>query len=169
MSRRRKILLILLAVILVAAVGAVVFQREIRVAYHKNGLRTASRYCQLANPSGAFEPVPPPTLIERCGLGFGRGKYERELESMNWHTAALVKLGYFVEETFPLHNRLYVSGTNVAMFSQLLKERFDLGKPQSWTNDWWDMGGTQSNKIVVRTTPAQMPKWKKLVEDFDEP
>lgn len=169
MSRGAKVLMTLLAVILVAAIVAMVFQREIRIRYHKNGLRTAARYWQLANPAGSFEPVLSPTLAERCGLTFGRGNYERETERMNSHTAALVKLGWFVEETFPLHNRYYVSGTNVAMFSQLLKERFDLGKPQTWTNDWWALTGTQSNKIVVTTTATQMPKWKKLIEGFDQP
>ena len=169
MRWKRSIQLTLLAVILVAAVVAAVFQREIRIAYHKDGLYTASRYWHLGNSSMNVTPPPRPSRFEMIALGLGRGQYERETERMKQHTAALVKLGYFVEEKFPLNNRLYVSGTNIIMFHQLTVERFDFGKATALTNGWWDLSGTQSNQIVVTTTKELMPKWKKLVEDFDRP
>lgn len=168
MLRRRSIQLTLLAALLLAVL-TVVFQKEIRIAYHKSGLYSAARYWQLGNASMNVTPPPRPNLFEMIALSFGRGQYPRETERMEQHTEALVKLGYFVEEKFPLNNRLYVSGTNMFMFYQLTVERFDFGKPTALTNGWWSLSGTQSNQIVVTTTKALMPKWRKLVADFDQP
>jgi hypothetical protein len=167
--KKRNIQLTLLAVILVASVVTTVFQKEIRIAYHKNRLLTAARYWQLGNPSMGVSPPPRPSLFEMIALSFGRGQVPRETERTEHHTKALVKLGYFATQEFPLHNRQYVAGTNIVMFCQLTVERFDFGKPLGLTNDWWALTGTESNKIVVTTTRALLPKWRKLVEDFDQP
>lgn len=169
MLRRRSIQLTLLAVILVAAVMSFAFQKEIRIAYHKDRLYTASRYLQLRNPTMNVTPPPRPSRLEMIALGLGRGQYLRETERIEHHTKALVELGYFVERKFPLNHRPYVSGTNSLMFHQLTVERFDFGKPTALTNGWWSLSGTQSNQIVVTTTKELLPKWRKLVEDFDRP
>ena len=166
--QKRNIQLTLLGVILVASVVAVVFQKEIRIAYHKNRLKAGARYCMVATGQDLRVSGLLGFLEERL-IRLGRGNYEQEMESMNRHTQALMDLNYFVREEFPLHDRLYVDGTNRLMFHQLLIARFDFGKPAGLTNDWWDMSGTESNKIVIITTKELMPKWKKLAEDFDRP
>lgn len=163
MLQKRKIQLTLLAVILVASVVAVVFQKEIRIAYHTNRLRAWARYFMLETGQG-----PRVSFLEDRLIRLGRGNREQDLESLRRHTEALMDLSYFVREEIPLTNRLY-GGTNGPLFHQLLTNRFDFGNAKALEGDWWDMTGTQSNKIVVTTTKALMPKWKKLVEDFDRP
>ena len=168
MPRRRTIVLILLAVTLVMAVVLAVFQKEVRIAYHKNRLRAWADFNMVVTGQGPRVSGPLSFFEERL-IRLGRGNYEQEMESMNRHTQALVDLSYFVREEFPLHDRLYVDGTNRLMFHQLLIARFDFGKAAGLTNDWWDLTGTESNKIVITTTTALLPRWKKLVEDFDRP
>lgn len=152
-----------------AALVAVIFQREIRIAYHKSQLYTSVRYWVLANPSTNIEPPPRPTRVEMIMLALGRGKYTSETERMESHTKALLGLGYFVEEKISLKNRFHVSGTNLVLFHKLTVERFDFGKQTALTNNWWSLSGTTSNQIVVTTTTNLLPRWRKLVEDFDQP
>ena len=163
MLQKRNIQLTLLAVILVASVGVVVFQKKIRIAYHTNRLRAWALYFMVATGQG-----PRVSFLEDRLIRLGRGSREQEEESMNRHTQALIELNYFVREEFPLTNRFYC-GTNGPLFHQLLTNRFDFGNAKALEGDWWALTGTESNKVVVTTTKALMPKWKKLVEDFDRP
>ena len=160
-------MLILLAVTLVTAVVLAVFQKEIRIAYHKNRLRAWAHFNMVVTGQGPRVSGPLGFFEERL-IRLGRGNYEQEMESMNRHTQALMDLSYFVREELPLTNRLYI-GTNGFLFHQLMTNRIDFGNTEALKGDWWDLTGTESNKIVVTTTKALMPRWKKLVEDFDRP
>ena len=163
MLRKRSIQLTLLVVILIAAAVAVILQKEIRIAYHTNQLRSWARYYMVETGQG-----PRVSFLEDRLARLGRGNWEQEQESMRRHTQALMDLSYFVREELPLTNRLYI-GTNGFLFHQLMTNRIDFGNTEALKGDWWDLTGTESNKIVVTTTKALMPRWKKLVEDFDRP
>jgi len=169
MPLKGKIFLTLLAVMLIAAMAAVIFQKEIRIAYHKGRLRTEMRLFTLNSPATTQATVPGASLFERLLLSFYGGNRQYDWQHMKTHSATLVDLGYLSEQAFPLHHCFYTSGTNIFVFNKLLEERFDFKKGWSPTNDWWEISSAQSNQIVVRATSSDMVKFRKLVEDFDRP
>jgi len=169
MARKRNILLTPAIVALAAVVGVLVYQKEIRIAYHAGRLRASARYMLLESRNLTETPPKQPGFLKEQLIRLGHGDREQEDKAIERHTQALIELSYLVREEIPLQKRIY-DGTNRIIFHQYLTNAFAFGTWEAVEDsDWWTLAGTQSNKIVITTTHALMPKWEKLVEDFDRP
>ena len=72
----------------------------------------------------------------------------------------LIALGYFQKQEFQFTNRFW-DGTNGAYLNQCMTHTFD--KQIYWSCKFL----TANKKFEVVAPPEDMPKWKKLVADFD--
>ena len=82
-----------------------------------------------------------------------------ESDAMNHHGDALIALGYWQKQEFEFTNRFNV-GTNWIYLNYCISNTFN--KPTPWFCTF-----VATNKIEVAAPPEDMPKWKKLVADFD--
>jgi hypothetical protein len=71
----------------------------------------------------------------------------------------LIELGYLQKQEFQFTNRFLIE-TNRLYFLYCITNSFNRPIP-------WDCGFVATNEIEVSAPPEDMPKWKKLVADFD--
>jgi hypothetical protein len=168
-GHQKRWLALWLVVIVLLSVG--VNERKIRICYHNACIRLAGRHLQvMSGVSATGAPPQASGYIEDQFLRFCYGGNFSAANSIQAHTDALLGMGFFTREEFVLRYRLIYEGTNRAVFrNELAKEFGVFGTPEANRSDWWSMQVPASNRVAVVTTPAQMVRWRKLVEKFDQP
>lgn len=101
----------------------------------------------------------PRTLFQLLKISFFRISHAREAEAMQKHEAALIALGYLHQQEFQFTNCSW-QGTNGQYFFQCMTNAFS--RQPCWTCKF-----PATNRIEVVAPLEDMPKWKKLVADFD--
>jgi type II secretory pathway component GspD/PulD (secretin) len=134
------------------------YQKEIRVAYHRNRMWAAAENYALL----AWKPER--TMVSKLdGLRILLFKMSEgsEQEAMFQHQEALLEFGYFEKREFWLTNH-FTSRSNISPpLRQQVTNTFD-------SSHWCTYSFPETNKFVVTATPADMPKWEKLISDFDK-
>lgn len=141
----------------VMAVG-VFFGKEIRIAYHRNRMFTAVEYCGLLR----WRPTRPATKLEGLRIILFRMSEHKESEVALQHQEALLKLGYLEKREFWLTNRVCIN-TDSNLWAALLPEVNKTFADSHWRSFYFP----ETNRFEVTATPADMPKWEKLISDFD--
>lgn len=130
---------VMIAVMVACVSLLAIFQRQIRVVYHR------MRFDSLMRPRSPRENVVVPQDWEKAK------KHEREL----------VKLGFYVEKEFIL-TRTDLKEPNV--YQELGKEaRKRFPDPKGW----WSFQTPSSNTVAVITSPNKLAQWRIFIADFD--
>ncbi len=145
MVGKRKILLGLSFVGLVAMAACFIFRRDIIIMYHLK--------CRAAIERSIYRHYDEPK----------QGGFDVERTAIEEHINALIEFGHFQKETFQCPRRLAEGGTNENEFYKLVTNTFN----GSGHNDWRYTRDT--NNIEVLARGADMPRWKKLIMEFDRP
>jgi hypothetical protein len=133
---------------------ALVFNKGILIAYHKNKLMVATDNYMLMTHQG-----PMPTLLQETKIRvFGMSPTSTS-DAMPRHEAALLAMGYLQKQAFELTNRFMGVGTNWPYFHQCATNTFP--------GALWTYHSPMSNKLVVTDVAEHLPKWKKLITEFD--
>lgn len=162
MTRRDNILVVIGSIAFVGLVIGTFYQKEIRIAYHRNRLWTSVENYQLLGPNLGNPRSRTPTIWEQVKFNLFRTTDYKEQEAMYQHEEALLKLGYLEKREFWLTNRICVN-TDGNLWTALRPEvnkTFDAGH-------WMRYYFPETNKFQVIATPADMPKWERLISDFD--
>lgn len=156
MSRRKQWLLSLGGLAVVGLTVAGFFWPEIRVAYHRNRLFAASdRFGVLSQQTRR------PGYLESLTYSALGLSAMTESDAMQRHQEALLQLNHFDRREFQLTNRPIQSYSNAwVAIRQQITNTFD-------SSHWWSAAFVETNKFTVTATPADMPSWKKIIEDFD--
>ena len=159
MSLRAKII-VGLCILMLCASGAVFFQKEIRIAYHRNRMFAAQENHRLLS-----YPTPKLTKLTalKCILKTSvfRMSALQEGEAMFQHENALIKLGYLEKQEFTFTNKvLKGDGHCWPSFRQQITNTFD-------ELHWWSGAFLETNRLAITATPEDLPKWEKLISDFD--
>ncbi len=158
MSRRAKIFVVIACLVFAGAVAGVFYQKELRIAYHRNRIWAAAENCVLLAHKPGRTVV---SKLDGLRILLFRMTERKEQEAMLQHQEELLKLGYFEKREFWLTNRIFTGWSNVMpTFQRQLTNTFD-------TTHWCSYNFPETNKFEVIATPADMPKWEKLISDFD--
>lgn len=144
-------------ILVLCALGvAVFFQKEIRVAYHRNRWFAAMENYFLITGQARM-----PTVLEQLRFRFLSMSVTTESEAMNQHQAALIELGHLERREFWFTKR-YPSGEGGSRlaFYQQVTNTFD-------DSNVWSCSYPATNKVVIIATPQEMLRWQKLIFDFD--
>jgi len=158
-SPRTKFRVWILILALCASGVAVFFQKEIRVAYHRNRMFAAmENYTLLYNFP---HQGPKPTRFDRLKFIVFRMSDYKEGEAMKKHEEALIALGHLEKREFTFTNKV-VKGEGHCWPSlrQQITNTFD-------DSHWWSCGFLETNRLDITATPQDMVKWEKLISDFD--
>lgn len=162
MSRRTKIFLVIGCLAFGCLVLGAVYQKEIRIAYHRNRIWAAAENYDLLGFDLGNTRRRTPTKLKQLKFIFFKTTNYKESVAMQRHEDALIKLGYLERRQFWFTNRICVN-TDTNLWAELrpkVDKTFD-------TNHWYTYYFPETNKFQVTATPADMPKWEKLVLDFD--
>ena len=141
---------------LCASGAAVFFQKEIRIAYHRNRMFAAGVNYTLLDNHGQQRP-----LLAFLKSSVFRISAVQEGEAMFQHENALMKLGYLAKQEFTFTNKvLKGDGHCWLTFRQQITNTFD-------SEHWWSGAILETNRLAVTATPEDMVKWEKLISDFD--
>lgn len=162
MSQRTKIFLVIGCLALGCLVLGAVYQKEIRIAYHRNRMWAAAENAVLLDWSLANQRKTKPTLmlLVKSGL-FGMTSY-KESQAIQRHEEELLKLDYLERRQFWFTNRICVN-TDTNLWAELrpkVDKTFDAAH-------WCSYYFPETNKFQVTAPPGDIPKWEKLVLDFD--
>jgi len=130
------------------------FRRDFLVAYHKNRWIAASKNCIALSDQGNHR-----TILQQIKFSLFRASQKAEWDAEQNHRNALIALGYLQMQEFQFTNH-FTDGTNGLSFSRSMFLTFS-------NRPIWTARFIGTNKIVVSATLEDMPKWKKLVADFD--
>lgn len=156
MSRQTKIMVGIGVLMLCASVAVLFFQKEIRIAYHRNRMFAAGvNYTLLDNHGQRL------TFLAFLKSSVFRMSAYKEGEAMFQHENALIKLGYLEKQEFTFTNNvLKGDGHCWPSFRQQITNTFD-------ERHWWSGAILETNRLAITATPEDMPKWQKLISDFD--
>ena len=158
LTRRAKILVVIGCFAFVCLVVGAFYQKEIRIAYHRNRMWAAAEYWVLLGHKPGRTVIP---KVDGLKILLFRMSERTEREAMFQHQEALLKLGYFEKREFWLTNRIFSGWSNVwPTFQRQLTNTFD-------ASHWCDYNFPETNKFEVTATPADLPKWERLISDFD--
>lgn len=156
MSRRKQWLLSLGGLAVVGLTITCLFWHEIRVAYHRNRM-----FAAMENHGLITEQTRKPTRFEDFYFGLFGKSITTESEAIQYHELALIRFGHLQKREFVLTNRPIQSYSNAwVTIRQQITNTFD-------SSHWWSAAFIETNKFTVTATPADMPSWKKIIEDFD--
>jgi hypothetical protein len=154
-NRITKIVLLFAIGMLIVLAIVYPFRRQIFIAYHKNRfLADGENYSILSGqkPLG-------PTLFQHIKFGMFKMNSRAESDAMQHHLDALFDLGYLHKQEFEFTNH-FTDGTNGQSFSRSMFLTFS-------NRPIWTARFNGTNKIVVSAPLEDMPKWQKLVAEFD--
>lgn len=158
MSRRTKIFLVIGCLAFTGLVVGAFYQKEIRVAYHRKRLWAAVENWQLLERKPERKIIP---KLDGLRILLFRMSEQKEQEALQHHEKSLLTLGYLEKREFCLTNRIFTGWSNIwSSFQKQVTNTFD-------TSHWCTYNFPETNKFVVTATPADMPKWEKLISDFD--
>ena len=141
---------------LCASVAVLFFQKEIRIAYHRNRMFAAGVNHTLLDNHGQRL-----TFLAFLKSSVFRMSAYKEGEAMFQHENALIKLGYLEKQEFTFTNNvLKGDGHCWPSFRQQITNTFD-------ERHWWSGAILETNRLAITATPEDMPKWQKLISDFD--
>ena len=159
MSRRAKIFVVIGCFAFVCLVVGAFYQKEIRIAYHRNRMWTAAENHNLLSLKPGRTVVP--KLDGLRFLLFGMSA-DKEITAALQHEDALLKLGYLETREIMLTNRIFTGWSNIwPAFQHQVTNTFDV-------RNWFTYYFPETNKFAVTATPADMPKWERLISDFDK-
>lgn len=165
MSRRAKILVVIGCVAFAGAVMGVFYQKEIRIAYHRNRMWAAAENLRFLGIKPGRTVVP---KLDGLRILLFRMTEQKEQEAVQHHEKFLLTLGYLEKREFCLTNGIFTGWSNVwssevwTTFQRQVANVFDI------QSHWCTYSFRETNKFVVTATPADMPKWEKLISDFDK-
>lgn len=141
---------------LCASGAAVFFQKESRIAYHRNRMFAAMENHGLMTGQPRIA-----TGLENLRFRLLSMSSVEESEAMDQHQDALIKLGYLERREFSFKKRPAIgAGSDWPAFKQQVTNTFD-------ASHWWSCLYQATNKIAVTATPEDMRRWEKLISDFD--
>jgi len=97
--------------------------------------------------------------LQQIKFSLFRVNLKAEWDAEQNHRDALIALGYLHIQEFQFTNR-FTDATNGQSFSRSMFLTFS-------NRPIWTAGFIGTNKIVVSAPLEDMPKWEKLVADFD--
>lgn len=154
-SRQTKIGAWVLA-LLVCVVAAAVFWKGICIAYHRNRM-----FAAMENHGLMTGQTRMPTRLENLKFALFRMSPTEASESITQHELALLKLGHFERREFWFTNRTIIGdGNHWSALRQQITNTFD-------ASHWWSGSFLGSNGFAVTAPPADLPKWEKLISNFD--
>ena len=157
MSRRAKIFVVIVCLAFACLVVGAFYQKEIRIAYHRNRMWKAAENWVLLDRKPGRTVIP---KLDGLRILLFRMSERTEREAMYQHQDALLKLGYFEKREFWLTNHFTCWSNISPPLQQQATNMFD-------TRHWYSLHFPETNKFQVIATPADMPKWEKLISDFD--
>lgn len=157
MSRRAKILVLIGCFAFVCLVVGVFYQKEIRIAYHRNRMWAASDNYSL------FIRRTATSKLDGLKIFLFRMSEQKEIESFNHHMGVLLEFGYLEKRDFWFTNRI-CNNTDTNLWAAL---RLEVNKTFDGSH-WKQYYFPDTNRFEVIATPADMPKWEKLISDFDK-
>ena len=155
MSRRAKILVVIGYLAFACLVVRAFYQKEIRVAYHRNRMWAARKTADW------FSYRQQETPLESLQIFLFRMSGHKASNTMLYHEGELIELGYFEKRDFVFTNRIYTNDGDWPVLLSQITNTFD-------STHWWTCRLPVSNGLNVVATPADMPKWEKLISDFDK-
>ena len=159
MTRRAKILVVIGCLAFVCLVVGAFYQKEIRIAYHRNRMWAAAENCVMLAHKPGRTVVP---KLDGLRILLFRMTERTEQEAMEHHEKSLLTLGYLEKREFWLTNQIFTGWSNIwSSFQQQVTNTFDT------TSHWCTYGFPETNKFAITATPADMTKWEKLISDFD--
>ena len=156
MSRRAKILVVIGCLAFAFLVVGAFYQKEIRIAYHRNRMWAARDNSDLFSRENRAT-----TKLEGLKILLFRMSGHKESGKMLLHEDSLLKLGHFEKRDFIFTNRVLQSDSDWPVLFPQITNTFD-------GNHWWSCWSPVSNGLGVIATPSDMPKWEKLISDFDK-
>jgi hypothetical protein len=150
------------SVLMLCAAGAVVvFQREIRVAYHRNRMFAAMENYALLNRQSLTKETRMPTAFEELRFSLMSMSSVKQSTNMTEHENALVNLGDLEKREFTFTNKIVKgAGHFWPSFRQQVTNPFG-------DRHWWSGRLLETNRLAITATPTDMPKRERLISDFD--
>ena len=164
-SRRIKIALGVVVLMVCASVTTLLFRKEIRIAYHRNRMFAAGEnYKLLQEYPLSTDPGPKPTrftMMKSVVFRMAGMSAFKASEAMQQHEKALIELGALETREFTFTNRVFKGeGHCWPAFRQQITNA--LGNRY-----WWSGAVLETNRLAITAQPEDMPKWEKLIADFD--
>lgn len=159
MSLRTKITVGVCVLVFCAAGAVIFFQKEIRIAYHRNRMFAAMENYMLLSGQG-----PKVTRFDMLKFLAFRTSDHKEGEAMFQHEKALIKLVHLDKREFTFTNKVFKGfGHSWPSFRQQITNTF--GDRHCWPSTILIL---ETNRLAITATPEDMPKWQKLISDFDQ-